>query len=170
LTISALALSRNKRALFVYHQQRIDTVKDKFWEKGGVASNVFAQGMETRLNMTTFDEAFAKGYSDLCLQFKTSWYTGSTSTRARDPYDDGEDEEMEEEEPIQLMDAVDLFGGGTDLSPPRDLMVDVRVTKDMGEVELLSGNRINLEKGKQYFLPREDVEAMVVSGAVELVD
>ena len=171
LTISALALSRNKRALYVYHQQRIDTVKDKFWEKGGVASNVFAQGMETRLNMTTFDEAFAKGYSDLCLQFKTSWYTGSTSTtRERDPYDDGEDEEMEEEEPIQLMDAVDLFGGGTDLSPPRDLMVDVRVTKDMGEVELLSGNRINLEKGKQYFLPREDVEAMVVSGAVELVD
>jgi len=173
LTISALALSRNKRALYVYHQQRIDTVKDKFWEKGGVASNVFAQGMETRQNMTTFDEAFAKGYSDLCLQFKTSWYRGQTIRRERDPYadeDEEEDEEMEEEEPIQLMDAVDLFGGGTDLSPPKDLMVDVRVTKDMGEVELLSGNRINLEKGKQYFLPREDVEAMVVSGAVELVD
>lgn len=83
--------------------------------------------------------------------------------------EDEEDEE-EEDELVQLMDAVDLFGGGTDIAPPKDLMVDVRVTKDMGEVELLSGNRINLEKGKQYFLPREDVEAMVVSGAVELVE
>jgi len=152
----------------VYHQQRIDTIKDKFWEKGGVASNVFAQGMETRQNMTTFDEAFAKGYSDLCLEFKTSWYGGSKS-RERDDFME-EDEEEDEEDLVQLMDAVDLFGGGTDISPPKDLMVDVRVIKDMGEVELLSGNRINLEKGKQYFLPREDVEAMVVSGAVELVE
>ncbi|GAA6061745.1 hypothetical protein JCM10212_000478 [Sporobolomyces blumeae] len=167
LIISALALNRNKRALYIYHQQRVDTVKDKFWEKGGVASNVFAQGMETRQNMTTFDEAFAKGYSDLCLQFKTSWYGGH---RERDADMDDDGDEDDEEEAIQLMDAVDLFGGGTDISPPKDLMVDVRVVKDLGEVELLSGNRINLEKGKQYFLPREDVEAMVVSGAVEVVE
>lgn len=169
LIVSALALARNKRALYVYHQQRIDTIKDKFWEKGGVASNAFAQGMETRQNMTTFDEAFAKGYSDLCLQFKTSWYGESYRRTQRDEFMD-EDDEENDEDLHQLMDAVDLFGGGTDISPPKDLMVDVRVTKDMGEVELLSGNRINLEKGKQYFLPREDVEAMVVSGAVELVE
>ncbi|GAA5905742.1 DNA replication protein PSF1 [Sporobolomyces salmoneus] len=169
LIVSALALARNKRALYVYHQERIETIKDKFWEKGGVASNAFAQGMETRQNMTTFDEAFAKGYSDLCLQFKTSWYGGS-SRRERDEFMEDEEDEEEEDELVQLMDAVDLFGGGTDIAPPKDLMVDVRVTKDMGEVELLSGNRINLEKGKQYFLPREDVEAMVVSGAVELVE
>ncbi|GAA5946819.1 hypothetical protein JCM3765_002029 [Sporobolomyces pararoseus] len=171
LIVSALALQRNKRALYVYHQQRIDTIKDKFWEKGGVASNVFAQGMETRQNMTTFDEAFAKGYSDLCLQFKTSWYRGVGSReREIEDYMEEEVDDEDEEEPTQLMDAVDLFGGGTNISPPKDLMVDVRVIKDMGEVELLSGNRINLEKGKQYFLPREDVEAMVVSGAVELVE
>jgi hypothetical protein len=169
MIISALALARNKRALYVYHQQRIDTIKDKFWEKGGVASNVFAQGMETRQNMTTFDEAFAKGYSDLCLQFKTSWY-GRSRRRSPPEHTNEDDEEEEEVELVQLMDAVDLFGGGTDISPPKDLMVDVRVTKDMGEVELLSGNRINLEKGKQYFLPREDVESMVVSGAVEVVE
>ncbi|GAA5952222.1 hypothetical protein JCM21900_000458 [Sporobolomyces salmonicolor] len=167
LTISALALNRNKRALYVYHQQRIDTIKDKFWEKGGVPSNVFAQGMETRSNMTTFDEAFAKGYSDLCLQFKTSWYG---SSRGDGDLMDEEDDYDDEGEPVQLMDAVDLFGGGTNIAPPKDLMVDVRVIKDVGDVELLSGNRINLEKGKQYYLPREDVEAMVVSGAVELVE
>ncbi|GAA6009480.1 hypothetical protein JCM11491_003573 [Sporobolomyces phaffii] len=168
LVVAGLALNRNKRALYVYHQQRIDTIKDKFWHAGGVASNVFAQGMETRQNMTTFDEAFAKGYADLCLEFKTSWY-GHAADRDRDDFMD-HDEDDEDDDPVQLLDAVDLFGGGTDLSPPNDLMVDVRVTKDMGEVELLSGNRINLEKGKQYFLPREDVEAMVVSGAVELVE
>ncbi|GAA5821601.1 hypothetical protein JCM11251_000928 [Rhodosporidiobolus azoricus] len=164
LTISALALQRNRRALCVYHQQRVDTLREKFWEHGGVLSAAFGAETETRRNMTTVDEAFAKGYSDLCLAFKTSSYGGASGREGM--FDD----EEEEDEEIQLMDAVDVLGGGTDLSPPKELMVDVRVLKDVGEVELLSGNRVNLMQGTQTFLAREDVEALVVAGEVEIVE
>ncbi|GAA6017896.1 hypothetical protein JCM10207_003491 [Rhodosporidiobolus poonsookiae] len=142
--------------------------------------------------MTTGDEAFAKGYADLCLAFKTSQYGGGAERRKRrrreraaavhtgeesfaledddasmfsDHDDDGEDDEA-----TSLMDAVDLLGGGTRLNPPKELMVEIRVLKDVGEVELLSGNRINLVQGRQTFLHREDVEAMVVLGEVEIVE
>ncbi|GAA5895905.1 hypothetical protein JCM6882_001408 [Rhodosporidiobolus microsporus] len=166
LTISALALQRNRRALCVYHQQRVDTLRDRFWEHGGVLSAAFGAETETRRNMTTVDEAFAKGYSDLCLAFKTSFYGGGAGGGGHGMFDD----EDEDDEEIQLMDAVDVLGGGTNLNPPKELMVDVRVLKDVGEVELLSGNRVNLMQGTQTFLAREDVEALVVAGEVELVE
>lgn len=179
LTVAALALNRNKRALYVYHQQRIDVLRDRFWENGGVLSAAFGAETETRKAMTTTDEEFAKGYADLCLAFKTSVYGGGGGGGAARGYDDesfgfDDDDERDpdddDEGATQLMDAVDLLGGGTNLAPPKELMVDVRVARDVGEVELLSGNRINLKKGAQYHLAREDVEAMIVAGDVEVIE
>jgi len=178
LTVAALALNRNKRALYVYHQQRIDVLRDRFWENGGVLSAAFGAETETRKAMTTTDEEFAKGYADLCLAFKTSVYGGGGSGAARGyddesfgfDDDDERDPDDDDEGATQLMDAVDLLGGGTNLAPPKELMVDVRVARDVGEVELLSGNRINLKKGAQYHLAREDVEAMIVAGDVEVIE
>ncbi|BGO94480.1 hypothetical protein NBRC10512_001169 [Rhodotorula toruloides] len=175
LTISALALNRNKRALYVYHQQRIDVIKDKFWENGGVLSAAFGAETETRRNMTTTDETFAKGYADLCLAFKTSTYGGSAAKRRmygedEDSYLRDFDEDDEDDVEFQLMEAVDILSGGTDLAPPKELMVDVRVVRDVGEVELLSGNTLNLKKGAQYHLSREDVESMIVAGDVEVIE
>ncbi|TNY18218.1 hypothetical protein DMC30DRAFT_419058 [Rhodotorula diobovata] len=174
LTVAALALNRNKRALCVYHQQRIDVLRDRFWESGGILSAAFGAETETRKAMTTTDEAFAKGYADLCLAFKTSMYGGGGG---RDDdgdesfrFDDEDRDDDDDEGPTQLMDAVDLLGGGTNLAPPKELMVDVRVVRDVGEVELLSGNRINLKKGAQYHLAREDVESMIVAGDVEVIE
>lgn len=177
LTVAALALNRNKRGLYVYHQQRLDVLRDKFWHHGGVLSAAFGSETETRRNMTTTDEVFAKGYADLCLAFKTSTYGGG-ARRARvddDPYSesfmyDDEDEDDDDAFEVQLIEAVDLLGGGTQLSPPKELMVDVRVLRDVGQVELLSGNRINLKQGLQYHLAREDVESMIVSGDVEVIE
>ncbi|GAA5895859.1 hypothetical protein JCM8208_005107 [Rhodotorula glutinis] len=181
LTVAALALNRNKRALYVYHQQRIDVLRDRFWESGGVLSAAFGAETETRKAMTTTDEEFAKGYADLCLAFKTSVYGGGGGGGARgdgdesfrfddDERDPDDDDDDDDEGATQLMDAVDLLGGGTNLAPPKELMVDVRVARDVGEVELLSGNRINLKKGAQYHLAREDVEAMIVAGDVEVIE
>ncbi|GAA5974321.1 hypothetical protein JCM11641_006736 [Rhodosporidiobolus odoratus] len=172
LTISALALQRNKRALYVYHQQRIETLREKFWETGGVLSAAFGAETETRKSMTTVDEMFAKEYADLCLQFKTSMYGGhSKRRRAEDGMDDSFDDfEEDEDEEVQLMDAVDVLGGGTNLDPPKDLMVGIRVVRDVGEVETLSGQRLNLKRGMQYHVQREEVEALVVNGDVEIVE
>lgn len=155
LIISALALQRNKRALLVYHRQRIDTLKEAFWEKGGMLALAFGSETDTRKHMAPVDEAFAKGYSDLCLAFKTSWYG---------------DEEDERDPGVQLMDAVDLLGGGTEQEPPRELFVSVRVVEDVGEIETVGGGRMTLSKGSQYFLAREDVEPLVVMGALEIIE
>ena len=181
LTIAALALNRNKRGLYVYHQQRVDVLKDKFWEHGGVLSAAFGSETETRRNMTTTDEVFAKGYADLCLAFKTSLYGGGSKSSSADPHDqdswfrdldDSDDDDDDDDDGFQvpLIEAVDLLGGGTRLSPPKELMIDVRVLRDVGHVELLSGNRINLKQGLQYHLARDDVEAMIVSGDVEVIE
>ncbi|KAG0661048.1 DNA replication protein psf1 [Rhodotorula mucilaginosa] len=180
LTIAALALNRNKRGLYVYHQQRVDVLKDKFWEHGGVLSAAFGSETETRRNMTTTDEVFAKGYADLCLAFKTSLYGGGSKSSSADPHDqdswfrdlDDSDDDDDDDDGFQvpLIEAVDLLGGGTRLSPPKELMIDVRVLRDVGQVELLSGNRINLKQGLQYHLARDDVEAMIVSGDVEVIE
>ncbi|BGP42732.1 DNA replication protein psf1 [Rhodotorula kratochvilovae] len=172
LTVAALALNRNKRALYVYHQQRLDILRDKFWESGGVLSAAFGAETETRKAMTTTDEAFAKGYADLCLAFKTSVYgKGPRDDDGDESFRFGDDEDEDDDEPArQLMEAVDLLAGGTNLAPPKELMVDVRVVRDVGEVELLSGNRINLKKGAQYHLAREDVESMIVAGDVEVIE
>lgn len=121
----------------------------------------FGMGTEMRGKMVTVDEGFAKGYAELCLRFKTSWYGG-------DP--DEEDEEDGGEDGVQLMEAVDLLGGGTDSAPPRDLLVSVRVLKDIGEIETLSGSRMSLNKGSQYYLALDDVDNLIVQGALERVD
>lgn len=159
MTISALTLQRNRRALLVYHQQRVDLLKDLFWSKGGSLTNAFGDGTETRKHMAPADEAFAFEYWKLCLEFKTSVYGKLADGRinAHDPA-------------VSLMDATDLLGGGTEMEPPRDLLVSVRVLKDVGEVETLSGSRMTLVKGSQYYLAREDVENLVVAGALEIID
>ncbi|KAI5478930.1 DNA replication complex GINS protein PSF1 [Pseudohyphozyma bogoriensis] len=154
LTISALALQRNMRAVMVYHQQRIDTLKDKFWENGGILSAAFGSETETRRHMATVDEGFAKGYAELCLKLKESWY--------------GDLEGDEEEEVAQLMDATDVLGGGVDAPPPKDLWVSVRVVRDVGEVAI-EGGTLMLSKGSMYHLVREEVESLIVLGYLEVI-
>lgn len=155
ITLSALALNRNRRSVLIYHQQRLDTLKEIFWNKGGILSNAFGLETDTRKNMAPVDVSFAKNYSDLCLEFKTSWY-GNRGSKS-DPA-------------VQLMDATDLLGGGTESEPPKDLYVSVRVLKDVGEIETMSGSRMSLTKGSQYYLAREEVENMVVMGLLEITE
>ena len=54
----------------------------------------------------------------------------------------------------------------SDLSPPKELMVEVRVLEDVGEVMMESGS-VNLAKGTQHSLKRADVEHLVRQGYLE---
>ena len=155
MTVSALALKRNQRALLLYLTQRTETIKQHFWNKGGVLSSAFGQETEMRKNMAPVDEAFAKRYSDLCLSFKSSFFEDPDYPGTQGP---------------QLLDVIDLLGGGVESDPPRDLFVSVRVIKDVGDVETVSGAKLSLNKGSQYYLQREDVENLVVQGFVEFID
>lgn len=156
LTMTAIALQRNKRAVVVYHHQRMQTIVDTFWRKGGIVSAAFGAQTETRKRMTPQDERFAKGYADLCLRYKTSFLG-----------EQDEDDDDDDDEPVQIMDATELFGSD---QPPRDVFVSVRCLQDIGDVETASGARLSLNKGSLYYVAREDVENLITLGAVEIVD
>lgn len=53
--------------------------------------------------------------------------------------------------------------------PPGELMVDVRVIKDAGEIVLDGGERVEFRKGERFRLERAQVERLIVQGFLEEV-
>ncbi|KAK4699692.1 SWI/SNF chromatin-remodeling complex subunit SWI1, partial [Phenoliferia sp. Uapishka_3] len=158
MTINAITLHRNLRALLVYHQQRIETLQEKFWENGGTLRAAFSEedAPETRKHLATVDIAFVQKYNDLCVAFKESMY-GELDDRG----DTG----------VQLMQATQLLAGGTTMPPPRDVYVSVRVVGESQSLESKNGGGVlSLHKGSQYHVPFEDVEDLLVSGTLELIE
>lgn len=155
MSVNIAALRRNQRALYVYHYQRVELIKNRFWDKGGLVGVAFGSDNAMRKNMSKEDEEFASGYSQLCIKLK--------SQSILDPDSNDEDE-------LNLTDALDLLSGGVDVEPPKELYVSVRVLGDVGEVESADGGVMSLSKGSQYFLAREDVENLVVRGSVEVIE
>lgn len=141
LTITALALRRNRRALSVYHHQRCDVIADKLWEAGGLLSIAFKSNTDSRRNLATVDEAFAKSYEELLLNYRN-------------------EKEL----------ATDILAGGVeDMLPPLELFVKVRAMKEVGEIETTSG-KIKLTKGSQYYMNRDEVSNLIVQGFLEVID
>lgn len=54
-----------------------------------------------------------------------------------------------------------------DQSPPKDVLVQVRVLKDVGVVILEEGGAVNLARGTTHTLRRRDVESLVLQGDLE---
>jgi GINS complex subunit 1 len=66
-----------------------------------------------------------------------------------------------------FLDVLDLTAGIE--RPPGELMVDVRVLKDAGEVVLENGERVELRKGERFRLVRSQVERLIIQGYLEEV-
>ena len=56
----------------------------------------------------------------------------------------------------------------TDMSPPGELMIEVRVLKSCGEIFTESGP-VNLERNTTHYLRRRDIEPFIRKGLVEQV-
>eukprot|EP00605_Chrysophyceae_sp_TOSAG23-4_P000809 GSChrysophyteH1.ASY1.ANO1.899.1 assembled CDS len=54
-----------------------------------------------------------------------------------------------------------------DLEPPRDLMVEIRVLQNCGEIITENGS-VSLDKGSTHFLRRSDIEHLIRLGKVEM--
>lgn len=54
----------------------------------------------------------------------------------------------------------------SDLAPPKELYIEVRVLEDVGEIATEEGS-VNLEKDTQHFLRRSDVEPLIRQGMLE---
>ena len=66
-----------------------------------------------------------------------------------------------------FLDVLDLTAGID--RPPGELMVDVRVVKDAGEVVLEGGERVDFRKGERFRLARGGVERLIIQGFLEEV-
>jgi GINS complex subunit 1 len=61
-----------------------------------------------------------------------------------------------------------LFLLKQDVSPPKELMVEIRVLQSCGEILTESGP-VNLERNTTHYLRRSDIEPFIRKGLVEQV-
>ena len=175
LTISALALYRNKRSLLVYHQQRMEVIRDKLWETGGLMGAAFPVGSDGRAHMAPLDEVFAKAYESVLFEYRNALLPAEDpphEVSIRAPYGPKVDQNgnLVMKKRYRLIDATDILSGGTEgLEPPTEIFVNVRVMKEVGEVETKKG-KLSLTKGSQYYLVREEVENLLVQGFLEVIE
>ena len=66
-----------------------------------------------------------------------------------------------------FLDVLDLTAGIE--RPPGELMADVRVMRDAGEIVLEGGERVDFRKGERFRLARSQVERLIVQGYLEEV-
>ena len=56
-----------------------------------------------------------------------------------------------------------------DLTPPKELYIEVRVKKDYGEVLLPESGAIHLQKGSVHLLKRSEVDGLIKKGIMDEV-
>lgn len=150
LTVAALTMRRNKRALLVYHNQRLDLLRDLFWDAsiGSGSSNLSgllsstsctSTGDEVRRNISPSETDFLRSYANLVREYKSAYIDHT----------------------------VDLSAGMME-RPPKELHCQVRVLKDVGEIETEQGS-ISFRKDTLVFVRRADVEKLIASGDLEEV-
>ncbi|WVQ95183.1 hypothetical protein IAU59_002277 [Kwoniella sp. CBS 9459] len=174
LTVQHLAARRNKRCLLAYLATRVGGIKERWWDAGG--------GLAYLLSSSNSN-------SNTSLQSANNNTSGSgttggmTSNAASNPEADSQDlrSNLSPQEldflrgyNTLLLDYKSDFLDVLDLTasidrPPGELMVDVRVIKDAGEVVLDGGERIDFRKGERFRLARSGVERLIVQGYLEEV-
>jgi hypothetical protein len=55
----------------------------------------------------------------------------------------------------------------TDLVPPKDLFVEVRVKEDVGDLLLMNGGQITLKKNTSQLVKREEVANLIRQGVLQ---
>lgn len=139
LLISALALRRNKRAMLIYQNQRLDKLKSLFWASGGQVGSILAQNTDTRKNMSPAEVDFIRGYAQLAIDYKACFTKTDLDLTAP------------------------VMG-----KPPKELYVQVRVLKDVGDVDTEWGT-LTLTKDSLVLVRRPDVERLILNGYLQVV-
>ncbi len=144
LTVQHLAARRNKRCLLAYLATRVRGMKERWWDAGG--------GLAYLLSAPNPDPDAPELRSALSPQ-ELDFLRGYNNLMLDYKSD--------------FLDVLDLTAGID--KPPGELMVDVRVMKDAGEVVLEGGERVEFRKGERFRLARSQVERLIVQGYLEEV-
>ena len=147
LTVQHLAARRNKRCLLAYLQTRLGGIKERWWDAGGGLAYLLSPNMPSGSNDDTPDLRSALSPQE--LDFLRGYNNLMLDYKS------------------DFLDVLDLTAGID--NPPGELMVDVRVVRDAGEVILEGGERVDFRKGERFRLERSQVERLIVQGYLEEV-
>ena len=70
MLVAALTMRRNKRAMLIYHAQRIEMLKRLFWRAGGQVGAVLAPDRDERRNMSPSEVDFVRDYARLNADYR----------------------------------------------------------------------------------------------------
>jgi len=144
LTVQHLAARRNKRCLLAYLHTRVGGIKERYWDAGGSLAHLLS---------TPTNDAEAPDLRSALSPQELDFLRGYNNLVLDYKSD--------------FLDVLDLTGGIE--KPPGELMVDVRVVKDAGEVVLEGGERVDFRKGERFRLARSAVERLIIQGYLEEV-
>ncbi|KAJ3028518.1 UNVERIFIED_CONTAM: DNA replication protein psf1 [Siphonaria sp. JEL0065] len=166
------AMHRNKRLLLVYHRSRMDAIRDMVWDLGGGAASALAEegGMQLQSHEMDDDEDGGINNDGNNKQQQQHHHHQANASglpnsvvRAMSPNEIeflANYRQLLEDYRGSMLD-IDL---SAPLIPPKDLYVDVRVVKELGEIVAESGTVLKLMKGEQHYVRRSDVEKFITLG------
>lgn len=148
LTIQHLAARRNKRCLLAYLSTRVGGIKERWWDAGGALAYLLSPAASSG---SSADDApdLRSALSTQELDFMRGYNALVLDYKS------------------DFLDVLDIAAGID--RPPGELMVDVRVLKDAGDVVLDTGERVEFRKGERFRLERSQVERLIVQGFLEEV-
>ncbi|KAK6910908.1 DNA replication complex GINS protein PSF1 [Kwoniella mangroviensis CBS 10435] len=159
LTVQHLSARRNKRCLLAYLSTRVGGIKERWWDSGGSLAYLLSPSSSSTMNNSD-----------------PSAINSSESESAGDLRNNLSPQELDFlrgynnlmiDYKSDFLDVLDLTSSID--RPPSELMVDVRVLKDAGEVVLEGGEKLDFRKGERFRLNRSNVERLIVQGYLEEV-
>jgi GINS complex subunit 1 len=161
LTVQHLSARRNKRCLLAYLQTRVGGIKERWWDAGGGLAYLLTAPSSTGTGSgNSTGEGTASG-----METEVPDLRSALSPQELDFLKGYNNLLLDYKS--DFLDILDLTAGID--RPPGELMVDVRVVRDAGEVVLEGGERVDFRKGERFRLERSGVERLIVQGFLEEV-
>lgn len=140
--VNLICLERNKRCLMAYQRMRSDMIDKLIWN-GDIENNSSA-GTGTGSKRNEYNE-LSHNEQEYMNQYKNL-------------LDDLNSES-------ELWSSVEIMGN---MNPPSDIFIDIRVLKDIGEIQTEYGT-FNLVKDSQFYVRQSDVERLIQQGYVQKI-
>lgn len=175
LVTQHLQAYRNKRCLLAYHQQRLDWLRARLWDKAGAVALVLDEDADSiRPLLEPSEIEWLRSYAALVGLYKDAYLDVLDVTL---PLATG----AAAAEPARARAAL---GGHFDarsgavyaapappnaVRPPDDLMISVMVTRDAQSVETERGT-LHLRAGERLHVRRDEVEPLLLRGWLRETD
>lgn len=171
LTVRHLSARRNKRCLMAYHMQRMEMLKEMYWDVGGALAHLLSSPANT---LEAGGGGGGGGTSSSDAANGGSATGEKTVEDLRSRLSPQEVDFLRAYNDLVLdykSDYLDLFDLTSSIAQPPppagELFVDVVVVRECGAVYTETGGLVEFRKGQRYMVRRSDVERLIVQGFLQ---